>query len=178
MAIFGIDRILAQDFTELANDLIGLYWYAPENGVVTTLTFYGNANAIPGSGGFQGAIYTRTGVDSGDFLEQTNTTTLNTTPGWTTLTFNNPVPVTAGTIYWLCWWSDQDYDIKYDTTGNTSQTMVFTGNTYPNPPVTFSLAAVFDVVDSVYVTFTPTAEAGKPRILGVSSTLGLSSLVI
>lgn len=179
MAIFGIDTILPLDFTEFANDIIGMYWYAPLSGEVTEIVFYGNANATPGSGDFQGLLYQRTAADSGTLIGQTNTITLNTAPQWTVLAFNTPVSVTAGQTYWLSWWSDQDYDIKYDGIGNDNNTCVITGSTFGSPPASFTganLLGLYPVMDSVYVVFTPDAEPDNPRLINISSISNISSL--
>src|SRR5690606_28640923 len=141
MATLGVETILPLDFTENANDIICQYWYAPVDGTVTDIVFYGNATS--GTGDFQGLIFERTAVDSGTLLGETSTTTLTTAPQWTALPLNTPVNITAGTTYFIGWWSDQAYDIKYDGIGNDDNTIVYTGATFGTAPASFTGASTF-----------------------------------
>jgi hypothetical protein len=96
---------------------LGVRFSASINGTITGIKYYKGANDI---GTHTGSLWSSTGT-----LLATATFTNETSSGWQTVTFSNPIAITAGTTYVA----------SYHSNGHYTSTSGYFNNTYTNGPL-------------------------------------------
>ena len=140
-----------------------------KNGFLKSISVYhegGTGNAIL-------AVYGNTSGRPGTRLGATNSTPVNSTAGWQTISLQSPVAVSAGQTIWLAWVFENDPGMRWieGTPGRAMSPAAWSGGM----PTSFGASSVTNALYSIYATYSPEGEIPAEVIVdnrdaGASST--------
>ena len=156
-----------------ANYKIGSLYSPTSAGTVTSMSVYLDGKATTsGSGTVRAAIYADSSGTPGVLLGYSAVKTITTgqAAGWSTFTFGNTVPVTAGAKYWLAVTAgDRTVTRVYHSSTASGQVWaVNAGGTVPT--AAFGKATAEAGPLAIYATYTPTATTSP--VTGGTTTTG------
>ncbi|MFC1765443.1 RHS repeat-associated core domain-containing protein [Planctomycetota bacterium] len=156
--------------------LSGITYASNRRAMPYTMTEDGDLQSISmyhqgGSGNMILAVYSNNGGVPANRLATTASTTLNTSPGWQTISLSSPVSVTAGETIWLTWVYQYIPGIRYTygTPGRVDAGVGWSGGM----PSTFGSASQAGYIYSIYATYTTTPDVTAPgAVTGLTATAG------
>ena len=123
-----------------------------EDGFLKSISVYhqgGTGNAIL-------AVYGDASGQPGTRLGVTNSTPVNSTEGWQTISLQSPVAVSAGQTIWLAWVFENDPGMRWiaGTPGRAMSPATWSGGM----PTSFGSSSVTTGFYSIYATYSPEGE--------------------
>jgi hypothetical protein len=121
-----------------------------EAGSIKSISIYhqgGTGNAIL-------AVYANAGGVPGARLGVTNSTLVNSTQGWQTISLQSPVAVSAGQTIWLAWVFQNDPGMRW--TPGTPGRAISTGTWSGGMPTSFGASSSYNGNYSIYANYSPT----------------------
>ena len=148
MPTFGYDSPGASPDLAEANNAVGGNYALSEAGNVSKLTFY--CRTYGGTGNVKCAVYSDSGGAPADLLAESSAVEVDSTPAWRD--FPLSVSLSPGT-YWLCFLSDVNIWIAYDSGSSSTK---YVGATYPTFPDPFGSPSTWNGPRnmSIYATYT------------------------
>jgi uncharacterized repeat protein (TIGR03806 family) len=115
---------------------------ASSSGTLTEI----HAKVVAITGSYKCAIYADANGSASTLLRTTSTRT-NVTEGWQTFALTSPLPITAGSYYWLAIWSDDTAARVFCNSGGTLRWAKYDFGTWPTP---VNLGSSSDLTYSIY----------------------------
>ncbi len=166
--------------------LIANQFIAPSTGNITSVSGYvgagGGVQSSPNNQ-YQFAVYTDSSGQPNTYLGSTSVGTLNSSAAWDTLNLTSPLSLTAGTPYWLVYWSNATgtgtnayNDLSFDGSGGSAWYVAdsFGSGSSNGLPTSFPGGGSSDNVNhSIYATYGPSglalSSAGDTSVFGTAS---------
>lgn len=134
---------------------------ASSSGSLTEI--HAKVGAIAGS--YRCAVYSDASGSASTLLRASSTLT-NVSAGWQTFSLSSPLPITAGSYYWLAIWSDDEAArVHYDTGGD----LRWAKYPFGNWPVSVNLGGASAYTYSIYATGPGAAGSSATPTRGIIS---------